>query len=222
MHFSTPFCLIIGLSLLPSLAVADEPVATATAPTSPSSISAPDVTIQTPSTRPSLAATIQKQPAWANFASGKGALLYGAAGTLLPLTRGGREGRDESLRVADSVITSGIVTEALKAFTHEQRPDGSDYKSFPSEHATAAFAIATMQAHFHPNQSLLWYAGATVIAASRLKLRRHRLRDVLAGAAIGVATSRIEIRQKRGLLLAPFISGSGSNRSSGVSLGGAF
>ena len=198
--------------------VAPPPLVVETAATLPSGI----IHIQLPPQPVAPATLQQKQPGWAKFASGQGFYLYSAAGTLLPLTKGGREGRDDALRVADSILVSGLVTEALKALTHEQRPDGSDFKSFPSGHATAAFSVATMQAHFHPDQALFWYAGATIISASRIKLRRHRLKDVLVGAAIGVATSRIEIRQRRGLLLAPFIKGDGANRSSGLTLGGSF
>lgn len=210
---------VAAILTIPALARADvllgSPPITRETPPSNTSDGAVDIPLPPQSAAPKPSQHLR----WAEFASGKGSLLYGAAGTLLPLTKGGR---DDALRVADSVLTASLATLALKSFIHEQRPDGSDYKSFPSEHSTAAFAIATMQAHFHPNQALLWYTGATAIAVSRVKLRRHRWRDVVAGAAIGVATSRIEIRQSRGLLLSPFIKGSGANRSSGLSLGGSF
>ncbi|RYX84902.1 phosphatase PAP2 family protein [bacterium] len=164
-------------------------------------------------------------PAWARFASGKGTALFVASGTLLPLTEGNSNGEQRSLRAADTVLTSAVITQALKKVTHSKRPDGSDYESFPSQHAITAFAIASMQAHFHPDQAIFWYLGATAISASRVKLRRHRVRDVLAGAAIGIATTEIEYRQKRGLLLFPFIHGGGNSRQpqvAGLSFGGSF
>ena len=140
----------------------------------------------------------------------------------MPLAEDGSGGGRHSLRAADSLLTSTVITEALKRIVREKRPDSDERTSFPSGHATAAFAIASMQAHFHPNQAILWYAGATIIAASRVKLRRHRIHDVVAGAAVGVLTTQLEIRQSRGLLLFPFIHDSKQSRVSGLSFGGSF
>ena len=141
---------------------------------------------------------------------------------MLPFLEDGGNGKEHAIRTADSLLTSTLITEALKKVTHEKRPDGSDYKSFPSGHATAAFAVATMQAHYHPRQGLFWFAGATLIAASRVSLHRHHTHDVVAGAAIGVLTSRLELKQRRGLLLFPFISDQSKERTAGISLGGSF
>ncbi|BCM89908.1 hypothetical protein IAD21_01758 [Abditibacteriota bacterium] len=165
-----------------------------------------------------------QSPTWARFASGKGTGLFVASGVLLPLAEDGSDRNQHALRAADSLLTSTLVTEALKRVIHEKRPDGSDDQSFPSRHASAAFAVASMQAHFHPNQAIFWYLGATAISVSRIKLRRHHVRDVVAGAAIGIATTQIEVRQRRGLLLFPFIHGSSNSnqRVAGLSLGGAF
>jgi hypothetical protein len=143
----------------------------------------------------------------AKFVSGTGNIVYLAAGTLLPLFEDGKQGKEHALRTADSLLTSTIITEGLKRLTHEQRPDKSDYTSFPSGHATAAFAVATMESHYHPGQSLLWYGGATLIAASRVQLHRHYVHDVVAGAAVGYFTSRFELSRPHGVLLAPFIHG---------------
>lgn len=164
----------------------------------------------------------------ARFASGAGNVLFLAAGVLEPLTEGGREGRQRTFRAADSVITSTLITEALKRIVREKRPDSSARTSFPSGHATAAFAVATMQANYHPRQALLWYGGATIIAASRLQLNRHYVQDVIAGGLVGYFTSRLELRSRRGLLLRPFISdsqpsGAHADRGGvGLSIGGTF
>lgn len=171
----------------------------------------------------SLARTYGRGPSWARFASGTGNIIFLAAGTLLPLVEDGKNGGQHSLRTADSLIVSTLITEALKTITHEKRPDGSDTKSFPSGHATAAFAVATMQAHYHPRQAILWYAGATAISASRVKLHRHYTHDVIAGAAVGYFTSKLELHEGRGLLLRPFIHSDGArNRVSGLSFDGSF
>ncbi len=159
----------------------------------------------------------------AKWASGTGNALFLAAGTLLPLATDGKEGTQHSLRTFDALITSTLLTTGLKVITHQKRPDGSDFRSFPSGHASAAFTVATMQAHYHPRQALLWYSGATLIALSRVKLRRHYTRDVVAGAALGFASARLELSQPRGLLLRPFIRNEGRNkRVTGLSFGRTF
>lgn len=164
-----------------------------------------------------------KDPAWATFASGTGNALYLAAGTLLPLALDGKEGKDHSLRIADAVVTSTVLASGLKILTHEKRPDGSNSQSFPSGHATAAFAVAAMQSHYHPKQALLWYGGATAIAVSRVSLQKHYWHDVAAGAALGYFTAQLELKQKRGFILRPFIESQGAqNRTTGLSLSRSF
>jgi hypothetical protein len=93
----------------------------------------------------------------------------------------------------------------LKLLTREKRPDSNEHDSFPSGHATAAFAIATVQSDLHPKQSWEWYAGATLISWSRLRLDRHHLQDVIAGAGLGYSVSRYEISQPHGIVLQPWI-----------------
>ncbi len=160
----------------------------------------------------------------AEFASGSGTVAYLAAGTLLPLlTNKNNGGSQQTLRTVDALIVSTITAEALKNVTHEKRPDGSDFESFPSGHATAAFTVAAMQAHYHPRQALLWYAGAAAISASRVTLDRHYTHDVLAGAALGYFSAQLELGQGRGLVLRPFIRPQAAgNRAVGLSVGGAF
>lgn len=160
---------------------------------------------------------------WAKFASGTGTVLFVGAGTLLSLLEGGKDGQQHALRTADALITSTLLAEGLKQVVHKKRPDDTDYKSFPSGHATAAFTVATMQSHYHPKQAIFWYAGASAIAASRVTLRRHDTVDVIAGAALGYATARLELGQSRGLLLRPFIRQTApDNRVTGMSFSRSF
>lgn len=144
------------------------------------------------------------------FASGSGNILYLAAGVGLPLLRDGADGRNHSLRAADALGTSVLITEGLKVLVRERRPDGSARDSFPSGHATAAFAVATVESQWHPKEAPLWYLGATLISASRVALDRHFTQDVVAGAAIGYFTARLELSRPRGLILSPLITPSGS------------
>ena len=159
----------------------------------------------------------------AKFASGAGTYLFLGAGTLLPLVEDGKDGQQHAIRTADALISSTIIAEGLKRVVHKRRPDGSDYQSFPSGHATAIFAVATMQAHYHPKQAIFWYAGATAISASRVTLRKHDTFDVLAGAALGYAGARLELGQSCGLILRPFVRQSApDNRVTGMSISKSF
>ncbi len=160
----------------------------------------------------------------AKFASGKGTLLFLAGSLAMPFLSGDDHATNHSLRTADAILTSTILTEGLKRVFRQKRPDSEERTSFPSGHATAAFAAATMASHFRPRQAPFWYLGATLIAASRVKLRRHYVRDVVAGAAIGYGVARLELSQPRGLLLSPFIKRDQGGRGNrvGFSIGGNF
>jgi len=163
----------------------------------------------------------------AKFASSKGTVIYLAASLAMPILEDGGNGGQDALRTADSLLTSSVITEALKHITKEPRPDSpNDKSSFPSGHASAAFAAATMESHYHPRQAWLWYTGATLIGASRVELRAHRTTDVIAGAVLGIGASRLEISRPHGLILFPFIKpedgGSGRTASAGIGLSRTF
>ncbi len=59
-------------------------------------------------------------------------------------------------------------------------------KSFPSDHAGVAFAIATLLFLFHPRWGYYAYGFATLIALGRIYVGVHYPSDVLAGAMIGI------------------------------------
>jgi undecaprenyl-diphosphatase len=63
--------------------------------------------------------------------------------------------------------------------------------SFPSDHATAAFAIATALLLRHRKAGLAALALATLLALARVVVGTHYPSDVAAGAAIGVAAALI-------------------------------
>ena len=155
--------------------------------------------------------------------SGTGTGVFLAAGVLLPLVRDGVHGRCNAARTADSLVSATLLAEGLKHVVHSDRPDDPNADDgFPSTHATAAFAVAAMQAHYHPREALLWYGGATLISAARVDLRRHRTRDVAAGAAIGYFTAQLELHSPRGILIRPFLHGQSETRSAGLEVSHAF
>jgi membrane-associated phospholipid phosphatase len=157
--------------------------------------------------------------AW-KFFSNSGTILYFAAGVGLPLVEDGRAGTNHALRAGDALLISELSSDGLKSLIQEKRPDSNDHTSFPSSHASSAFALATVESALHPKQSLYWYTGATLIATSRFALHRHTVGDVLAGSLLGFAIGRLEISSRRGLVLAPLIQP--ENRVYGVSFAARF
>src|SRR5437660_4242757 len=147
----------------------------------------------------------------ANFLSGPGNLAYLGVGAVLPALTDHTNGTKHSLRVVDSVATAVAASEILKLATHERRPGNShSYDSFPSGHATAAFALASNLSEYYPHQAPFWYLGAAAIGWSRVELRQHRTTDVLAGAALGYWVGKVEARSRHGLLLGPVYSATGT------------
>jgi membrane-associated phospholipid phosphatase len=109
--------------------------------------------------------------------------LYGA------LARNDRAGQTAFDAFVSSIIASKGITPALKALTHRRRPHGSgDDESFPSNHATQAFTVATVIArHYEDRRWVRWlaYGVATGVGFARIYHDDHYTSDVIAGAAIG-------------------------------------
>lgn len=147
----------------------------------------------------------------ADFLSGPGSLLFLGAGIIEPVLTDHQNGVGHTLREVDAVATAVAASEILKLATHERRPGHSrEYNSFPSGHATAAFAMASNLTEYYPRQAPFWYLGAAAIGWSRVELRRHRTTDVLAGAALGYWVGKAERHSRHGLLLGPVFSATGT------------
>ena len=105
----------------------------------------------------------------------------------------------------EAVINATIVTEALKLATNRDRPDQGEKtgefwpygtngyttnSSFPSGHATAAWALASVVGREYTSLTprLLAYGFATAITVARVTGRDHFPSDVLVGGGIGFLT----------------------------------
>ncbi|MFP5470927.1 MAG: phosphatase PAP2 family protein [Bacteroidia bacterium] len=98
------------------------------------------------------------------------------------------------LLVKSAIIMSAIVYPAKYIFAVE-RPDNSEFDAFPSGHTSNAFMMATFM-HEELKHKSIWYSiGAYSIATSvgvmRMLNNRHWNSDVLMGAAIGIASTKI-------------------------------
>ena len=90
--------------------------------------------------------------------------------------------------IVSSMIASKVITPALKQLTDRERPNGGDADAFPSNHATQAFAVASVvAAHYDDRRWVKWvaYGLASGVGFSRVYHDAHWTSDVLAGAAIG-------------------------------------
>lgn len=144
---------------------------------------------------------------------------FGAAGVVLD--------NSKSLSVAAdgfiaNVLAADVITPALKRAAGRRRPfqtqESYDFRpfggdnSFPSGHATRAFAVASVVAsHYHTRWvRVTAYSLAGLVAAARIVHNVHFASDVTAGALIGLAVGRTVVRYNdrtrhagQGILLAP-------------------
>lgn len=89
----------------------------------------------------------------------------------------------------------------------EDRPWGrGDYASFPSGHATSAFAFAVWLAVIYPRGKGLWYALAVLTCLARIRFRRHHPGDVIFGGAVGYLTAQLVLSSPWALRLSAWAS----------------
>ena len=114
-----------------------------------------------------------------------------------------KRSRDNSLQTLLSVGIGVVASQAMKSAFNRTRPQYGKYsseiftlssantKSFPSGHATMAFATATALTLEYKKWYIAVpaYAWATGVAYSRMYEGKHYPSDVLAGAVLGVGSA---------------------------------
>ena len=102
---------------------------------------------------------------------------------------------NQTALLVKSEILMNVMVFTLKNVTHELRPDGSTYNSFPSGHTAQAFLSAEMlRREFgkdHPGVAIGGYLAATAVGAMRILNNRHWVSDVVAGAGFGILSVNI-------------------------------
>jgi membrane-associated phospholipid phosphatase len=135
---------------------------------------------------------------------------YGTAGVAAAFYLTGRatgngRARETGLLGAEALIDGGVVFSVLKNVSQRQRPDHDEGQgeffegghSFPSGHATGAWALATVVANEYRHRRLVQvgaYGLATAVSVSRFTGRNHFLSDVLIGSALGYGIGRYVYR----------------------------
>ncbi|HSB80711.1 MAG TPA: phosphatase PAP2 family protein [Candidatus Methylomirabilis sp.] len=141
-------------------------------------------------------------------------LGYGAVdvGLLAVLAAYGWWDGDAQLRArgivgAVTVAGAGLLDQVVKNVACRARPNAPQagaflssfpcfpasyaYASFPSGHATTAFATALILAFWYPRQTGLFVGLAILVGLSRVVLGAHFPSDVLAGAVLGSGVALI-------------------------------
>jgi hypothetical protein len=118
-----------------------------------------------------------------------------------------------TLLASQAYITTAVIQTVLKNLTSRERPlymdpktgerrgrfhgpfygSSNDFRSFPSGHATAAFAAATVYAMEYRKSvwvPVLSYTSASLISLSRLTENKHWATDILLGATLGYLCGR--------------------------------
>lgn len=113
-----------------------------------------------------------------------------------------------SLLAGEAYLNGAIVDLALKEITQRTRPSGvgpgtafndtffRGGSSFPSGHATGAFAVATVIAQRYKSRRWVPFAAygvATAISLSRISTKNHFPSDVFVGATLGFAIARFDV-----------------------------
>jgi membrane-associated phospholipid phosphatase len=134
-----------------------------------------------------------------SFTSVDDALRYVPAAAVYGLNLAGIKGKSSLIDATGIYVlstgVSGVAALTIKKITKRSRPDGSDNHSFPSGHATSAFASAEFLKQEYKDVSPIYgYAGysiATATAVMRLYNKKHWLSDVVAGAGLGIISTKV-------------------------------
>ena len=103
-----------------------------------------------------------------------------------------------------SFFTNLAATYTLKAISSKTRPNGKDDDSFPSGHSSVAFqGAAFIHQRYGWKYSIPAYLGASFVAWSRVDSDNHFTVDVVAGAAVGIASSLIFTTPYKGFVVTP-------------------
>lgn len=116
----------------------------------------------------------------------------------------GDEAKQGRWQFVKAFATAQLSTEVLKKSINKTRPNGNCCESFPSGHTSAAFMGASfIQKRYGWKASVPAYIGASYVGYSRVQSNKHYTIDVIAGAAIGIASSYYFTKPYHGITITP-------------------
>ena len=139
---------------------------------------------------------------------------------------GAKREKAAALMVLETVVLTTLLTESIKIATGRERPkdatsaidfngitDDSSEDSFPSGHASNAFAVATVMSEVYgdDNPWVPWvaYPLAGGVGLARINKEKHFLSDIFFGGALGFFIGKMVTRynpflEENGLEIQPF------------------
>ena len=100
-----------------------------------------------------------------------------------------------SILYALSSFINGTISKNLKTLTQQQRPDFPSFDAFPSRHTSTAFSNAELMRLEYKDKSAWYgvagYSFAVATGSMRMLNNRHWLSDVVAGAGVGILSTRL-------------------------------
>ncbi len=124
---------------------------------------------------------------------------YVPFGSVYALNLLGVEGKhnfkDRTVILGTATLIMASTVLATKSITSIKRPDNSTSNSFPSGHTATAFMGAEFLYQEYKDKSVWYgvggYALATITGVLRMYNNRHWFSDVVAGAGVGILSTKI-------------------------------
>src|SRR3984957_4156897 len=142
---------------------------------------------------------VSKSSSFSNYGVGALGGIAGGMYVLGKITHNDHAQEAGLLSGEAAVDAVGVTTVLQYAFGRQRPLDGTGQgyfwhggTSFPSDHSTAAWAVASVMTHEYPGtwSKLFFYGFASAISLSRVTGKDHFPSDVLVGAAIGWFTGQ--------------------------------
>lgn len=123
---------------------------------------------------------------------------YAPVAAVYGLNLAGIEGKnnlkDRTIILGTSYLIMATTVTSLKHLTKVERPDGSNFDSFPSGHTATAFVGAEFMWQEYKDKSVWYGVSGYVVAAGtgafRMYNNKHWLTDVAMGAGIGILSTK--------------------------------